>query len=100
MEENKIDIYQIIGFLFLIAAFFWWFNVTIPELEQDALEENETISQIQNQDENKNPVKDITEIVSFKASNDNAVIGSELDSEEIIIENDCIYFHNQYFLNS
>ncbi len=53
MEENKIDIYQIIGFLFLIAAFFWWFNVTIPELEQDALEENETISQIQNQDENK-----------------------------------------------
>ena len=68
MEENKIDIYQIIGFLFLIAAFFWWFNVTIPELEQDALEENETISQIQNQDENKNPVKDITEIVSFNAS--------------------------------
>jgi YidC/Oxa1 family membrane protein insertase len=92
MEENKIDIYQIIGFLFLIAAFFWWFNVTIPELEQDALEENETISQIQNQDENKNPVKDITEIVSFKASNDNAVIGSELDSEEIIIENDDVVF--------
>lgn len=92
MEENKIDIYQIIGFLFLIAAFFWWFNVTIPELEQDALEENETISQIQNQDENKNPVKDITEIVSFNASNDNAVIGSELDSEEIIIENDDVVF--------
>ena len=92
MEENKIDIYQIIGFLFLIAAFFWWFNVTIPELEQDALEENETISQIQNQDENKNPVKDITEIVSFNASNDNAVIGSDLDSEEIIIENDDVVF--------
>ena len=92
MEENKIDIYQIIGFLFLIAAFFWWFNVTIPELEQDAFEENETISQIQNQDENKNSVKDITEIVNFNASNDNVLIGSDLDSEEIIIENDDVVF--------
>ena len=92
MEENKIDIYQIIGFLFLIAAFFWWFNVTIPELEQDAFEENETISQIQNQGENKNSVKDVTEIVNFNASNDNALIGSELDSEEIIIENDDVVF--------
>ena len=44
MEENKLDIYQIIGFLFLIAAVFWWFNVTIPNLEQNALEEKEIIS--------------------------------------------------------
>ena len=36
MEENKIDVYQIIGFLLLIAAIFWWFNVTIPDLEKSA----------------------------------------------------------------
>ena len=41
MEENKLDIYQIIGFLFLIAAVFYWFNVTIPNLEQNAIEEKE-----------------------------------------------------------
>ena len=38
MEENKIDPYQIIGFVLLIAAFFWWFNYTIPELEKNSLE--------------------------------------------------------------
>ena len=40
MEENKIDVYQIIGFVLLIAAIFWWFNVTIPELEKTSQSEN------------------------------------------------------------
>ena len=35
MEENKIDPYQIIGFVLLIAAFFWWFNYTIPKLNKN-----------------------------------------------------------------
>ena len=50
MEENKIDVYQIIGFLLLIAAIFWWFNVTIPDLEKSANAENQTNSQ-ENQSE-------------------------------------------------
>ena len=45
MEENKIDVYQIIGFLLLIAAIFWWFNVTIPDLEKSANAENQNNAQ-------------------------------------------------------
>ena len=88
MEENKLDIYQIIGFLFLIAAIFWWFNVTIPDLEKNALEEKEIISQNQSQEINK--IKDITEVVS--SSINSTVIGSQSDSEEIVIENDDVIF--------
>ena len=65
MEENKLDIYQIIGFLFLIAAVFYWFNVTIPNLEQNAIEEKEIISKNSRYEEiNKNPIKDINEVVN------------------------------------
>jgi YidC/Oxa1 family membrane protein insertase len=90
MEENKLDIYQIIGFLFLIAAIFWWFNVTIPDLEKNALEEKEIISQSQSQEINNNKIKDITEVVS--SSINSTVIGSQSDSEEIVIENDDVIF--------
>ena len=94
MEENKLDIYQIIGFLFLIAAIFWWFNVTIPDLEKNALEEKEIISQSQSQSQsqeiNNNKIKDITEVVS--SSINSTVIGSRSDSEEIVIENDDVIF--------
>ena len=91
MEENKLDIYQIIGFLFLIAAIFWWFNVTIPDLEKNALEEKEIISQSQSQEiNNNNKIKDIIEVVS--SSINSTVIGSRSDSEEIVIENDDVIF--------
>ena len=90
MEENKLDIYQIIGFLFLIAAIFWWFNVTIPDLEKNALEEKEIISQNQSQEINNNPIKNITEVVS--SSINSTVIGSQSESEEIVIENDDVIF--------
>ena len=90
MEENKLDIYQIIGFLFLIAAVFYWFNVTIPNLEQNAIEEKEIISKNRDTEINKNPIKDINEVVS---SNFNGIlIDSELESEEIVIENDDVIF--------
>jgi YidC/Oxa1 family membrane protein insertase len=94
MEENKLDIYQIIGFLFLIAAIFWWFNVTIPDLEKNALEEKEIISQSQSQSQsqeiNNNKIKDITEVVS--SSINSSIISSQSDSEEIVIENDDVIF--------
>ena len=90
MEENKLDIYQIIGFLFLIAAVFYWFNVTIPNLEQNALEEKEIISKNQDNEINKNPTKDINEVVS--SSFNGILMDSELESEEIVIENDDVIF--------
>jgi len=92
MEENKLDIYQIIGFLFLIAAVFWWFNVTIPNLEQNALEEKEIISQTNIEEKNNNLIKDVTEIINSNNNINSSAIGSELESEEIIIENEYVIF--------
>ena len=90
MEENKLDIYQIIGFLFLIAAVFYWFNVTIPNLEQNALDEKEIISQNQSEEINDNSIKDINEVVS--SSLNSTFIVSNLENEEVIIENDDVIF--------
>ena len=90
MEENKLDIYQIIGFLFLIAAVFYWFNVTIPNLEQNALDEKEIISQNQSEEINDNSIKDINKVVS--SSLNSTFIDSNLENEEVIIENDDVIF--------
>jgi len=90
MEENKLDIYQIIGFLFLIAAVFYWFNVTIPNLEQNALDEKEIISQTQNEEINDNLIKDINEDVS--SSLNSTFINSNLENQEVVIENDDVVF--------
>ena len=90
MEENKLDIYQIIGFLFLIAAVFYWFNVTIPNLEQNALDEKEIISQTQNEEINDNLIKDINEDVS--SSLNSTFINSNLENQEVFIENDDVIF--------
>ena len=90
MEENKLDIYQIIGFLFLIAAVFYWFNVTIPNLEQNALDEKEIISQTQNEEINDNLIKDINEVVT--SSLNSTFINSNLENQEVVIENDDVIF--------
>ena len=90
MEENKLDIYQIIRFLFLIAAVFYWFNVTIPNLEQNALDEKEIISQTQNEEINDNLIKDINEDVS--SSLNSTFINSNLENQEVVIENDDVVF--------
>ena len=90
MEENKLDIYQIIGFLFLIAAVFYWFFVTIPNLEQNALDEKEIISQNQSEEINDNSIKDINKVVS--SSLNSTFIDSNLENEEVIIENDDVIF--------
>ncbi len=90
MEENKLDIYQIIGFLFLIAAVFYWFNVTIPNLEQNALDEKEIISQNQSTEINDNSIKDINDVVS--SSLNSTFIDSNLENEELVIENKDVVF--------
>jgi len=92
MEENKIDFYQIIGFVLLIAAIFWWFNVTIPELEKTSQSENNITVKDIKQDSKQNSVMDITEI---SAISDNDLINpKELSqlSEIIVIENKDVVF--------
>ena len=88
MEENKLDIYQII--VSFIAAVFYWFNVTIPNLEQNALDEKEIISQNQSEEINDNSIKDINKVVS--SSLNSTFIDSNLENEEVIIENDDVIF--------
>ena len=88
MEENKIDIYQIIGFLLLIAAFFWWFNVTIPDLEKSAQIENQSIEQEDSSDIVVEDFQDISEISKNTTKNP---IGSNIN-QDIIIENDDVIF--------
>ena len=88
MEENKIDIYQIIGFLLLIAAFFWWFNVTIPDLEKSTQIENQSIEQEDSSDIVVEDFQDISEISKNTTKNP---IGSNIN-QDIIIENDDVIF--------
>ena len=83
MEENKIDVYQIIGFLLLIAAIFWWFNVTIPDLEKSANTENQNNAQ-----ENQSEIiieKDVLDLSDISTPSNNEIsntIGLK-DNQEI-----------------
>ena len=88
MEENKIDIYQIIGFLLLIAAFFWWFNVTIPDLEKSDQIENQSIEQ---EDSSDIVVEDFQDISEISKNTTKSPIGSNIN-QDITIENDDVIF--------
>ena len=92
MEENKIDVYQIIGFLLLIAAIFWWFNVTIPDLEKSANAENQT-----NVRENQSEImieKDISDLSDIFSASNNEVSNTIglMDNQEIRVENKDVVF--------
>ena len=92
MEENKIDVYQIIGFLLLIAAIFWWFNVTIPDLEKSANAENQT-----NVRENQSEImieKDILDQSDISSASNNEVSNTIglMDNQEISVENKDVVF--------
>ena len=92
MEENKIDVYQIIGFLLLIAAIFWWFNVTIPDLEKSANAENQTNAQ-----ENQSEIiieKDVLDIsdISIASNNETSNTIGLKNNQEISVENKDVVF--------
>ena len=92
MEENKIDVYQIIGFLLLIAAIFWWFNVTIPDLEKSANAENQTNSQ-----ENQSEIiieKDVLDLSDISSTSNNEISNNIAlkDNQEIRVENKDVVF--------
>jgi len=91
MEENKIDVYQIIGFLLLIAAFFWWFNVTVPELEKSVQTENNLPENNKSSEIVVSDFKDISEISDIS---DNTIINSigSKNNQDIIIENNDVIF--------
>ena len=92
MEENKIDPFQIIGFVILMAGLFWWMN-TLPELET-TITENQKNKEIVIDQPNKSGSdinKDFSnslnlieeESDSFMETNSDIVSG-----DDIIIENE------------
>ncbi len=92
MEENKIDVYQIIGFLLLIAAIFWWFNVTIPDLEKSANVENQTNAQ-----ENQSEIiieKDVLDLSDISSASNNEISNTIglMDNQEIRVVNKDVVF--------
>jgi len=91
MEENKIDVYQIIGFLLLIAAFFWWFNVTVPELEKSVQTENNLPENNNSSEIVVSDFKDISEISDISNNTIINSIGSK-NNQDIIIENNDVIF--------
>jgi len=90
MEENKIDPYQIIGFVLLIAAFFWWFNYTIPELEKNSLE-SDKIEKATGVSTDEIKIKTQNDDLSIDIDSSNSVINNQnliQDTKIIIVEND------------
>ena len=93
MEENRIDPFQIIGFIILMAGLFWWMN-TLPEVETPTVKNknnNKSVSENFNKsgldlnnDSNRSSDLIEKESTSFLKSN--------IDIEEdIIIENNDLF---------
>jgi len=93
MEENRIDPFQIIGFIILVAGLFWWMN-TLPEVETPTVKNknnNKSVSENFNKsgldlnnDSNRSSDLIEKESTSFLKSN--------IDIEEdIIIENNDLF---------
>ena len=93
MEENKIDPYQILGFVLLMTAFVWYIY-TIPEPEKRIIEnskENLEIS-VQSDDSNLDSENKISKGLNLNDENPKPFVGSEDKSkikfDDVVIEND------------
>ncbi|MBT6448920.1 MAG: membrane protein insertase YidC [Flavobacteriaceae bacterium] len=93
MEENKIDPYQILGFVLLMAAFVWYIY-TIPEPEQRIIEnskENLEIS-VQSEDSSLDSENKISKGLNLNDENSKPFVGSENKSkikfDDVVLEND------------
>lgn len=93
MEENKIDPYQILGFVLLMAAFVWYIY-TIPEPENRIVEnskENLKIS-VQSDDSNLDSEDNLSTALNLKDESSNPFVSSEKKSkikfDDVVVEND------------
>ena len=92
MEENKIDPFQIIGFVILMAGLFWWMN-TLPELET-TIKENPKNNEIVVDEPNKSGSdinKDFSNSLNFIEEDSDSSLKINSDSSlenDIIIENE------------
>ena len=91
MEENKIDPFQIIGFVILMAGLFWWIY-TLPDIETKNVDNQSNseiiinrsenaLSELTNDDVSKSFDLNLDERDSFLKTNSNS-------QDDVIIEND------------
>jgi len=92
MEENKIDPFQIIGFVILMAGLFWWMN-TLPELET-TITENQKNKEIVIDQPNKSGSdinKDFSNSLNLIEEESDSFMETNYDiisGNDIIIENE------------
>jgi len=95
MEENKIDPYQILGFVFLSIAFVWYIY-TVPDLDQyQASKQDERLSDEQQLDKEESLNKNYSsensiEIVGLNSSKKTLSI-AENNFDDISIENEDLF---------
>ena len=92
MEENKIDPFQIIGFVILMAGLFWWIN-TLPELETTISENQKNKEIVIDQSDEFKPDtnKDFSNSLNLTGQENDSFLNINSDSvsqNEIIIENE------------
>ena len=75
MEENKIDPYQILGFVILMIAFVWYIY-TVPELESDRSSNQSIVINEDDQvfkSDNENDMQSLNDLIVSEKSDDQDV---------------------------
>ena len=90
MEENKIDPFQIIGFVILMAGLFWWIY-TLPEIETKNSDNQSNNEIIINEPENalSELTNDVSKSLDLNLDEKDSFLKTNSNSQDdVIIEND------------
>ena len=90
MEENKIDPFQIIGFVILMAGLFWWIY-TLPDIETKNVDNQSNNEIIINKPENalSELTNDVSKSFDLNLDERDSFLKTNSDSQDdVIIEND------------
>ena len=94
MEENKIDPYQILGFVILMIAFVWYIY-TVPEPESDRSSNQSVVINEDDQDlesNNENDMESLNDLIVYEGSDDQTVdLLDKITYEDITIENEDLF---------
>ena len=94
MEENKIDPYQILGFVILMIAFVWYIY-TVPEPESDRSSNQSVVINEDDQDlesKNENDMESLNDLIVSEGSDDQTVdLLNKITYEDITIENEDLF---------
>tara|TARA_B100001094_G_scaffold221353_1_gene215402 strand:- start:4280 stop:6112 length:1833 start_codon:yes stop_codon:yes gene_type:complete len=93
MEENKVDPFQIIGFVILMLGLFWWMN-SLPEIEPSIVKNKKNNEQAVD-DSNESFLElnnDTSNSLDLIGEEKNSFLKSSNDSQDyLVIENEDLY---------